>query len=108
MMIARSIIDGVGSAPNVTRRHLHRGQFRISGAECIPIPQLQVGQFKTINGKRLQGTNRKSNISVNSNTLPTFFDDVRRAAIGNPTSTAPDFPHWCAALPCRRDSAVMH
>jgi chromosome partitioning protein len=27
---------------------------RISGAECIPIPQLQVGQFKTINGKRLQ------------------------------------------------------
>jgi chromosome partitioning protein len=28
---------------------------RISGAECIPIPQLQVGQFKTINGKRLQG-----------------------------------------------------
>jgi hypothetical protein len=23
-------------------------------AECIPIPQLQVGQFKTINGKRLQ------------------------------------------------------
>src|ERR1700680_3353121 len=29
MMIARSIIDGVGSAPNVARRHLHRGQFRI-------------------------------------------------------------------------------
>jgi chromosome partitioning protein len=27
---------------------------RISGAECIPIPQLQVGQFKTVNGKRLQ------------------------------------------------------
>src|ERR1700733_14964375 len=29
MMIARSIIDGVGSAANVARRHLHRGQFRI-------------------------------------------------------------------------------
>jgi len=29
MMIARSIIDGVGSAPNVARRHLHRGKFRI-------------------------------------------------------------------------------
>ena len=28
MMIARSIIDGVGSAANVARRHLHRGQFR--------------------------------------------------------------------------------
>jgi hypothetical protein len=27
---------------------------RISGAECIPIPQLQVGQFKTINGKGLR------------------------------------------------------
>lgn len=27
---------------------------RISGAECIPLPQLQVGQFKTIDGKRLQ------------------------------------------------------
>src|SRR6267154_1135303 len=30
MMIARSIIDGVGSAANVARRHLHCGQFRIS------------------------------------------------------------------------------
>jgi len=30
MMIARSIIDGVGSAANEARRHLHRGQFRIS------------------------------------------------------------------------------
>jgi hypothetical protein len=29
MMIARAIIDDVGSAPNVARRHLHRGQFRI-------------------------------------------------------------------------------
>jgi hypothetical protein len=27
MMIARSIIDGVGSAPTVARRHLHRGYF---------------------------------------------------------------------------------
>jgi hypothetical protein len=27
MMIARSIIDGVGSAPNAARRHLHRGRF---------------------------------------------------------------------------------
>ena len=27
MMIARSIIDGVGSAPDVARRHLHRGRF---------------------------------------------------------------------------------
>ena len=27
---------------------------RISGAECIPIPMLQVGSFKTIDGKRLQ------------------------------------------------------
>ncbi len=27
MMIARSIIDGVGSAPTVARRHLHRGCF---------------------------------------------------------------------------------
>lgn len=27
---------------------------RISGAECIPIPLLQVGSFKTIDGKRLQ------------------------------------------------------
>lgn len=27
---------------------------RISGAQCIPIPQLQVGTFKTIDGKRLQ------------------------------------------------------
>jgi hypothetical protein len=29
MMIARSIIDGVGGAANLARRHLHRGQFRI-------------------------------------------------------------------------------
>jgi hypothetical protein len=27
---------------------------RISGAESIPIPQLRVGQFHTVNGKRLQ------------------------------------------------------
>src|ERR1700730_17762467 len=27
MMIARSIIDDVGSAPNVARRHLHRDSF---------------------------------------------------------------------------------
>jgi hypothetical protein len=27
---------------------------RISGAECIPIPKLQVGKFHTIDGKRLQ------------------------------------------------------
>jgi hypothetical protein len=27
MMIARSVIDGVGSAPNAARRHLHRGRF---------------------------------------------------------------------------------
>ena len=27
MMIARSIIDGVGSAPTAARRHLHRGCF---------------------------------------------------------------------------------
>src|SRR6266481_9316888 len=29
MMIARSTIDGAGSAANVARRHLHRGQLRI-------------------------------------------------------------------------------
>jgi hypothetical protein len=29
VIIARSIADGVGSAPDVAIQHLHRGQFRV-------------------------------------------------------------------------------
>ena len=44
--------DDPADASAITDDFMSAG--RISGAECIPIPQLQVAQFKTINGKRLQ------------------------------------------------------